>query len=468
MANFDKYANYRDDAGVSSVVFGANSPVLEVELNEMQEIQKALIRSIIRSSIGNGIYGKENVTSVKSQSTLNGVAAYVTTVKIRSGSIILCNGYVIRCTDDCKCVVSKNDATVYLHVWEGEASDTTVLKKYGYSDSKVNVDNWIKDSRVNKLTTKRKVVRYKLSTNMPEDSSVSYMPIAHVAEYTSGLIDNILVDNLSDVSNIVKTVDNVKGSIPDKYAGSDSAGGVATSASKLSTARNIDGIPFDGSANINHYCQCRSSASTVAKTASKSGFVLTQGAEVCIKFSNTNTAVAPTLNVNSTGAKPIYYNGAELTKNNAGILKSGDIISFVYDGTNWVIKGSSKKITYQDFVELDLQSTVFSGKCYVAKLDDNFCFIENGDGSSTADLVLDKAIPANSNFVFLDTRIPSDITPGRHTYVPVMFKSSNKSYQGMLFLNADTGNATLYNLSAVEIPAKSYIHFGCIYPRRID
>ena len=53
MANFDKYANYRDDAGVSSVVFGANSPVLEVELNEMQEIQKTLIRSIIRSSIGN-------------------------------------------------------------------------------------------------------------------------------------------------------------------------------------------------------------------------------------------------------------------------------------------------------------------------------------------------------------------------------------------------------------------------------
>ena len=426
-----------------------------------------MIRSIIKNAMGNGIYGKGNVTSVKTQSTLNGITAYITTVKIRSGSIILCDGYVIRCADDCKCVVSKNDATVYLHVWEGEASDTTVLKKYGYSDSKIDVNNWIKDSRVNKLTTKRKVVRYKLSTDIPEDSSVSYMPIAHVAEYASGTIDDILVDNLSDVVNIVKTVDNVKGSIPDKYAGSDSAGGVATSASKLSTARNIDGIPFDGSANINHYCSCGSSASTTAKTATKSGFVLAQGAEVCIKFSNTNTATAPTLNVNGTGAKPIYYNGAGLTKNNAGILKSGDIISFIYDGTNWVIKGSSKKITYRDFVTLDIQDTVFSGQCYVNKLDDNFCFIRNGDGSSTADLVLDTALPAYSNWSFLDTNMDSDITPRGDVFVHVMFNSGNKSYPGMLVLDSD-GSATLWNLSAIEIPAKSRIYFSCVYPRRTD
>ena len=37
---FDKYTNYKENAGVSSVIFGAEKPVLEVEMNEVQEIQK--------------------------------------------------------------------------------------------------------------------------------------------------------------------------------------------------------------------------------------------------------------------------------------------------------------------------------------------------------------------------------------------------------------------------------------------
>ena len=55
MADFSKYTNYKDNAGVSGVVFGANSTVLEVELNEMQEIQKVAIRDLIRNIVGNGI-----------------------------------------------------------------------------------------------------------------------------------------------------------------------------------------------------------------------------------------------------------------------------------------------------------------------------------------------------------------------------------------------------------------------------
>ena len=62
MSNFDKYTNYRNDAGVSGVVFGAEKTVLEVELNEMQEISKNMLRDLIKNVIGDGITDISKIT----------------------------------------------------------------------------------------------------------------------------------------------------------------------------------------------------------------------------------------------------------------------------------------------------------------------------------------------------------------------------------------------------------------------
>ena len=55
MPSFDKYTNYNENAGVSGVVFGHKSNVLEVEMNEMQEVQKSMLRRTIRAVMGDGI-----------------------------------------------------------------------------------------------------------------------------------------------------------------------------------------------------------------------------------------------------------------------------------------------------------------------------------------------------------------------------------------------------------------------------
>ena len=62
MASFDKYTNYKDNAGVSSVVFGAEKPLLEVEMNEVQEIQKTMLRRAIKNILGDGITDKSKIT----------------------------------------------------------------------------------------------------------------------------------------------------------------------------------------------------------------------------------------------------------------------------------------------------------------------------------------------------------------------------------------------------------------------
>lgn len=82
------------------------------------------------------------------------------------------------------------------------------------------------------------------------------------------------------------------------------------------------------------YATCSTASATVAKVAVCTGFKLTTGAAVLVKFSNTNSAASPTLNVNSTGAKPIVAYGT--TAIQAYAWKAGQAVMVVYDGTSWV------------------------------------------------------------------------------------------------------------------------------------
>lgn len=84
------------------------------------------------------------------------------------------------------------------------------------------------------------------------------------------------------------------------------------------------------------YGTCSTAASTVAKVVTCSGFVLTTGVQITVKFSYTSTATAPTLNVNSTGAKTIQYQGYSLV---SGALRANGFYHFVYDGTYWQVVG---------------------------------------------------------------------------------------------------------------------------------
>lgn len=111
-----------------------------------------------------------------------------------------------------------------------------------------------------------------------------------------------------------------------------SAAASPASAQKLTTPRTIDGVNFDGSANIIHYGTCSTAAATAAKTVALTGFVLETGSRVAVKFTNANTHASPTLNVNSTGAKDIYYGTSYAT---SGMLGAGIIHLFEYDGTQW-------------------------------------------------------------------------------------------------------------------------------------
>ena len=140
------------------------------------------------------------------------------------------------------------------------------------------------------------------------------------------------------------------------YAGSSSAGGSATSAVKLQTARTIDGMNFNGSANITHFGVCSTAADVAAKTVALSGFVLTEGARVAVYFANANTAGSPTLNVNSTGAHYLAYRNGSYAVN--GQWGNGDIVEFVYYSNHWImLTANTRRLTTARTIRTNLGST---------------------------------------------------------------------------------------------------------------
>lgn len=79
------------------------------------------------------------------------------------------------------------------------------------------------------------------------------------------------------------------------------------------------------------YATCSTAEATTAKVGTLSSYTLTTGGIVAVKFTYAVPANA-TLNINSKGAKNIYHRGAKIT---AGVIKAGDIATFIYDGTQY-------------------------------------------------------------------------------------------------------------------------------------
>lgn len=81
------------------------------------------------------------------------------------------------------------------------------------------------------------------------------------------------------------------------------------------------------------YYVCDTDADVAAKTIAATGYVLTTGGNIRIKMTNANTADAVTLNINNTGAKALFYDGAQASSTNS--WEAGEVIEVYYDGTQY-------------------------------------------------------------------------------------------------------------------------------------
>lgn len=147
--DFSKMSNWNHESGVSMVRFGADAPITEMELNEMQLIQNDRRKELVKYLITNGLSKEGTISFASGTLTIQNKHAFVDGyhVFIDSASVSVANGQ-----------------TVYLNVFEQTTvgpSDT--LKKYGNVNG-TTIPNYIMDTRYNQEISKRVVVAYELST----------------------------------------------------------------------------------------------------------------------------------------------------------------------------------------------------------------------------------------------------------------------------------------------------------------
>lgn len=107
-----------------------------------------------------------------------------------------------------------------------------------------------------------------------------------------------------------------------------------------------------------YYATSSTAADTAAKVATlqssgvNGSFKLEIGARVSVKFTNANTYNGTaTLNVDGTGAKSIAYIGSDFATRYT--WRAGEVVDFIYDGTNWVeINGGVADTTYYGVTKL--------------------------------------------------------------------------------------------------------------------
>ena len=174
---------------------------------------------------------------------------------------------------------------------------------------------------------------------------------------SDGAARHVWFSNSTDETKRVSS-DNFKYT-PNSQMLTTNVSGNAGSATKLQSIRKVDGVNFDGSADITHYGTCSTAAGTAAKTVTLSGFNLATGAKVAVKFTVTNTAANPTLNVNGTGAKSIKYRGAAISTDS---LAANRIYEFIYDGTDYVFVGDINTDTNTTYGNMTGATTSAAGK----------------------------------------------------------------------------------------------------------
>lgn len=160
MASFDRNSNFNAEANFTGVKFGEAKPVLETELNELQEIQNEARAEIIRDSIPSGFV---QLGELDYDYMLNNENC----VKLKSDSVAYVNGYKIKIPKDTIINIGKapekdaREDLVFLEVWKEEVNKDTILTKNG-GEGQAQITNAIKDDRYPVETSRRYALKWRL------------------------------------------------------------------------------------------------------------------------------------------------------------------------------------------------------------------------------------------------------------------------------------------------------------------
>ena len=177
---------------------------------------------------------------------------------------------------------------------------------------------------------------------------------------------------------------------------------------------------------------CTTAAGTAAKEVTLADYTLVKNGFVVVRFDNAVTSSSSKMNINSAGAKAIYYNGLPIGTN---VILAGDVCLFVYDGTSYHLLTIDRAFNGSDGITVANDTIKHSNSvaASTAKGDDSKTLSFGGtftiptvtydaQGHITAKGTTTMTMPANPN---VDTKVTqTKVTTG--TY-PVMLCPTGQS-----------------------------------------
>ena len=177
MGDFSQLSRFNPDANFKLVRIGADSPVLEVELNEMQDISEARYKNLIKSYFGNAVQGEGTYVYRNGTLTIQDESAFVDGNVVEITTLNLALG---------------EDEKAYLKVWEDTIKTGDLIRYKGNQQEDRTVPNTLLDSRVGKETSRRIQVKYDLVKKT--DNKATYFYLGKILEGKFLLEANIVSD----------------------------------------------------------------------------------------------------------------------------------------------------------------------------------------------------------------------------------------------------------------------------------
>ncbi len=172
------------------------------------------------------------------------------------------------------------------------------------------------------------------SDTQPDFSTGEYIWERQVITWTDGTQTQTTPILSQIAQKSAQALDSADTAITNAATAQNTADTAITNAASAQNAADTAQNAAKSAANKTHYATCSTTKTTVAKVATLSPttdtLTLAVGVCVYVKFTYENTASNPTLNVASTGAKPIYTNGGKYA-----YWSAGQTVLFTYDGSNW-------------------------------------------------------------------------------------------------------------------------------------
>lgn len=181
--SFEKHSNFNKLTNFSEVKFGENKPVLEVELNEMQQIQNEARADIIRDTMPSGFVTLGEIDYDYCANNNN-------QIKLKTESIAYVNGYRITIPKDTVIEIGEADKVredlVFLEVWKEAVNDIDTLTEYGGENNAV-INNPIKDERYPVATSQRVALKYRIRHVADVDFSTFKSDGFHTGVYSNSI-----------------------------------------------------------------------------------------------------------------------------------------------------------------------------------------------------------------------------------------------------------------------------------------